>query len=196
MWGAGSYEDYTSVTSLSGEPLLAEMLPEKEDEVMAHKPGISAYELWQVHRQKKQLQQEWLDHWNDTVKSTGTGRPIDALICPVGPIPATPHGRDPYVFMSLVPTLYADRSSASCTRPTSTYSTIRRSCFPSPSLTRPSMSRTFGRASSATTTRQSGSGVSGLPVAINTPADLPCRQPRTNPELTDLYPIGSANIGG
>jgi amidase len=95
IWDAGSYQDYMSVTSLTGEPLIADMVPEKEHEVMTEKPGISAYELWQLHKTKKQLREEYLALWNETVKRTGTGRPMDALICPIGPLAAPPHGVNP-----------------------------------------------------------------------------------------------------
>ena len=54
--------------------------------------GISAYELWQVQKLKRDLRQEYLDHWNATVELTGTGRPVDAILSPCAPFVAPPHG--------------------------------------------------------------------------------------------------------
>ena len=53
----------------------------------------SAYELWQVHKLRQELRQEYLDHWQASVKDTGTGRPIDAIISPAAPYAAPPHGK-------------------------------------------------------------------------------------------------------
>ena len=55
-------------------------------------PPQTAYELWQLHAERRRLQKAYLDYWNSTVTSTGTGRPIDAVICPVAAYPAPPHG--------------------------------------------------------------------------------------------------------
>lgn len=37
------------------------------------------------------LKEQFLDAWNDSAQLTGTGRPIDALICPVAPALGAPH---------------------------------------------------------------------------------------------------------
>lgn len=55
-------------------------------------PAQSAYELWQLHAERRRLQKGYLDHWNSTITRTGTGRPVDAIICPVAAYPAPPHG--------------------------------------------------------------------------------------------------------
>jgi len=60
--------------------------------------GISAYELWQVQKLKRDLRQEYLDHWNATVELTGTGRPVDAILSPCAPYVAPPHGMNKCVF--------------------------------------------------------------------------------------------------
>lgn len=100
IWGAGSAEDYQTVTAISGEPLIGTMLLTPEtpigiDEMPTSRPlsnGVSAYDLWQVQKKRRELRQEYLDHWLGTEKVTGTGRPVDAIICPVAPFVAPPHG--------------------------------------------------------------------------------------------------------
>lgn len=62
--------------------------------------GISAYELWQVQKHKLSLRQEYLDHWNSTATLTGMGRPVDAIISPLAPYVAPPHGHNKYVYYS------------------------------------------------------------------------------------------------
>ena len=59
--------------------------------------NVNAYQLWQMHKTKRDLWKESLDHWMATVKETGTGRPVDAVISPVAPFTATPHGINRYV---------------------------------------------------------------------------------------------------
>jgi amidase len=92
IWYAGCYEDYTTVIADSGEPLLADMAPEREDVAQEPKPGLSAYELWQVHKTKRALREEYLRAWNATAGRTSTGRPIDAIVAPVAACVAPPHG--------------------------------------------------------------------------------------------------------
>lgn len=60
--------------------------------------GLSAYQLWQIQKQRRDLRQEYLDHWNATVTSTGTGRPIDAIISPCAAYAAPPHGMNKQVY--------------------------------------------------------------------------------------------------
>jgi len=56
-------------------------------------PGISAYELWQFQKRRRELRQEYLQIWEaDSVSLTGTGRPVDAIISPMAPYTAPPHG--------------------------------------------------------------------------------------------------------
>lgn len=55
---------------------------------------VSAYGLWQLHKRKLQLRQEYLELWNDSVSRTGTGRPVDALIAPVCNCACAPHGKN------------------------------------------------------------------------------------------------------
>ena len=59
-------------------------------------PHIPSLELWDFHKQKRHLRKAYLDHWQATVGETGTGRPVDAIIAPVAPFAAPPHGHYKY----------------------------------------------------------------------------------------------------
>jgi amidase len=106
IWNAGAAEDYRVSTAPSGEPLIANMSLAVEDdhaERALFRPvadGISAYELWQVQKRKLGLRKEYLDHWNSTVSSTGTGRPVDAIISPMAAYVAPPHGKNKCVLIT------------------------------------------------------------------------------------------------
>jgi amidase len=85
--------------SLSGEPLIADMAPDKEHEVQEPKEGASAYALWQLHKKKLAIREAYLKAWNATVEKTKTGRSIDALLVPNGACVAVPHGENRSVMM-------------------------------------------------------------------------------------------------
>ncbi|KAJ6503296.1 general amidase [Mycena vitilis] len=97
IWNAGAAEDYKRATAPSGEPVIASMgiLPEEAASELLFRPsgpGISAFELWQVQKKKRDLRQAHLLHWERTANQTGTGRPVDAIISPMAPYTAPPHG--------------------------------------------------------------------------------------------------------
>ena len=54
---------------------------------------ISAFELFKIQKRRAVLRKEYLDQWQSTRVSTSTGRPMDAIISPVAPSPAPPHGK-------------------------------------------------------------------------------------------------------
>lgn len=56
--------------------------------------GINAYQLRQLHKEKKDLREAHFALWQATVNETGTGRPVDAIVCPVAPFAAPPHGQN------------------------------------------------------------------------------------------------------
>lgn len=96
IWTAGSTEEFLVTTSASGEPIISTMVPDTEPATPSLLPrtgGLTAYQLWQVQKERRDIRTTYLEHWNDTAKSTGTGRPVDAIICPVAPFAAPPHGR-------------------------------------------------------------------------------------------------------
>lgn len=54
---------------------------------------LTAYQIWQLHKERRELYKAHLDRWEATISETGTGRPIDAIICPPAPYTAVPHGQ-------------------------------------------------------------------------------------------------------
>ena len=85
------------VTASTAEPILQSQKVYSEDDIPAPPAfktsvKLSAYELWQAQKEKRVLRKKYLDRWHDTISVTGTGRPIDAIISPVAPFAATPHG--------------------------------------------------------------------------------------------------------
>lgn len=58
---------------------------------------VVAYDLWQTQSKLLKLRKEYLEHWQKTASQTGTGRPVDAMICPASASVAMPHGRNLYV---------------------------------------------------------------------------------------------------
>jgi amidase len=37
---------------------------------------------------QRELKKEYMDYWNSTASKTSTGKPVDAIICPLAPFPA------------------------------------------------------------------------------------------------------------
>ncbi|KAG2122712.1 general amidase [Suillus cothurnatus] len=100
IWNAASSEDYMITTSVTGEPIIATMKLDNSNAAAApfhpKKIGITAYQLWQVQKLRRDIRKEYLDHWEVTVSKTVTGRPVDAIICPASSYSATPHGKNRY----------------------------------------------------------------------------------------------------
>ncbi|CAL1696974.1 unnamed protein product [Somion occarium] len=103
IFAADAGQDYRVECAKSGEPLIQTMSPDKDAhpynlfesyaKTIIGKPELlSAYDLWQLHKEKRVLRKSHLDHWEATVARTGTGRPVDAIIAPVAPYTAVPHG--------------------------------------------------------------------------------------------------------
>lgn len=98
IWAAADLQDYEAVLSDLKEPLISSMAPADIDSDGFHPgvefgaDGISAFELWQLQKQRRALRAEYLSHWNATATATGTGRPVDAIICPAAAYPAPKHG--------------------------------------------------------------------------------------------------------
>ncbi|KAF8560388.1 general amidase [Imleria badia] len=106
IWSAGATEDYMITTSTSGEPIISTMVPDGNEAAVAsfrpRKGGLTAYQLWQVQKERRDVRSTYLEHWNNTVASTGTGRPVDAIICPAAPYAAPPHGHNKYANYTIV----------------------------------------------------------------------------------------------
>jgi len=98
IWSAGAQQDFKATLAPTGEPLITSMLPPESTFPVPDLPpiirgdGCDAYELWQLHKRKRDIRGAYLDHWQATVSKTGTGRPVDAIISPAAPYPAPPHG--------------------------------------------------------------------------------------------------------
>ncbi|KAG6864321.1 hypothetical protein C0991_010477 [Blastosporella zonata] len=100
--------DYRTQCELSGEPLIETMLPTTDPHpstlgepfvktLVGEASHLSAYDLWQLHKEKRDLRKSHLDHWERTISRTGTGRPVDAIISPAVAYTAVPHGLNTYV---------------------------------------------------------------------------------------------------
>ncbi|KAJ3567617.1 hypothetical protein NP233_g6250 [Leucocoprinus birnbaumii] len=101
---AGGSADVDAVLATSGEPLIPDMSLEVENfdaeawqnvkNTQVPRPGLTTHELWQLNGKLRQLRHEYHDQWRETISETGTGRPVDAIIAPVAPFVATPHGKN------------------------------------------------------------------------------------------------------
>ncbi len=85
------------------------MLPEEGGEIAGDasvpefrpaEDGLSAYQLWQLQKEKTAFRTQHLAHWRATTALTGTGRPVDAIISPVVAYAAPPHGMNKCVLLS------------------------------------------------------------------------------------------------
>lgn len=95
IWASGGNKHLLDVLAESGEPILPSMglNPVAKG---ASKPsnGTSVYDLRQLHKEKKDLREAHFAQWQETAQLTGTGRPVDAILCPVAPFAAPPHGNN------------------------------------------------------------------------------------------------------
>lgn len=100
IWGAAITEDIEAVIHASGEPFVTSLIPGEETitdkQPLFPKQHTSAYDVWQTQKRKGDIRQEYLEYWEASVSVTGTGRPVDAIICPVAPFTAPPHGKNRY----------------------------------------------------------------------------------------------------
>ncbi|KAI1797878.1 general amidase [Ganoderma leucocontextum] len=105
IWMAGAAEDINAVLSQTGEPRLTTMAPEGSPAIdvgVSYTPSISAYQLWQLQKARTTLREEYLAAWRASATYTGTGRPVDAIVAPVAPHAASPHGKTPISMYSAV----------------------------------------------------------------------------------------------
>ncbi|TCD71575.1 hypothetical protein EIP91_007322 [Steccherinum ochraceum] len=78
IWDVGP-EDFAHATASTHEPILTTMNPGPGRGSRPPQPGSANV-------------REYLTIWEDTAQGTGTGRPVDAIISPVAPYAAPPHG--------------------------------------------------------------------------------------------------------
>ncbi|KAL8276160.1 hypothetical protein RQP46_011454 [Phenoliferia psychrophenolica] len=91
IYNADGGKDLDVACALSGEPKLGWVL--RHD--AAH---LTTYEYWQLCRSKLAHIKKQLDHWEATISSTSTGRPVDAIICPGSAHAPQPHGVPGYIY--------------------------------------------------------------------------------------------------
>lgn len=71
--------DFKYQFGLSGESQAAQVIvPENGTE-------LKASEIAALNVAKREYQKEYIDYWSSTAELTGTGRPVDAFLCPAAP---------------------------------------------------------------------------------------------------------------
>lgn len=84
-WRYDGGKDIHGAFALSGEPISPQIIlsygkgPQQE---------FLASQIASTNVDKRRIQKEYMDYWNSTVNLTGTGRPVDGIICPLAPYPA------------------------------------------------------------------------------------------------------------
>lgn len=73
-------KDLYDTLRLSGEPRVGPLGSGPETTEV---PEVSITEYWKIQYRKQQFLKAQLDAWNATASQTGTGRPVDAVICPM-----------------------------------------------------------------------------------------------------------------
>ncbi|KAI4640552.1 uncharacterized protein J4E78_010575 [Alternaria triticimaculans] len=90
-WIYDAGKDVKSAFALSGEPMAPQVTfyqgVEKE---------FSATDIAATNVELRSLKKEYMEYWNSTVDKTSTGRPVDAVICPLAPFPAARRERFKY----------------------------------------------------------------------------------------------------
>lgn len=84
-WKFDAGTDAHGAFGLSGEPPIPQVKG-----MFGSEPGeeYTASKIAAVNVRKRQVQKNYMEFWNDSVKSTSTGRPVDAIISPVAPFAA------------------------------------------------------------------------------------------------------------
>ena len=75
----GGGEDFEYHLSKSGEPSIPQLVT---DTGGTTKPATQVAAL---NVKKRAYQKLYMDYWNSTAELTGTGRPVDGVICPMAP---------------------------------------------------------------------------------------------------------------
>ncbi|KAG8712960.1 hypothetical protein FRC11_013707 [Ceratobasidium sp. 423] len=84
-------EDIRRTLAESGEPpipMVAQILDRGEKQ-----GGSTLAESWALNVQRDQFRARALKHWNETALRSKSGRPVDAILCPVAATLAPPRGR-------------------------------------------------------------------------------------------------------
>jgi amidase len=59
-------------------------------------PQFTASQIAANNVAQRELKKQYLDYWNSTASKTSTGKPVDAVICPAAPFPASRPGMYAY----------------------------------------------------------------------------------------------------
>lgn len=81
--------EYHETMQKSGEPAV-----QQTAWILNHAQGRGAYtvaEIFRLNLERETFRAEALMHWNSTQQRTTTGRPVDAILCPIAPTLAPPH---------------------------------------------------------------------------------------------------------
>ncbi|KAK4941858.1 hypothetical protein LTR10_018334 [Elasticomyces elasticus] len=84
-WVYDGGKDVHEAFGLSGEPLSTQIMSAYGEKPIKE---FTASEISANNRDKRSFQKEYMDYWNSTAQETGTGKPVDGVICPVAPFPA------------------------------------------------------------------------------------------------------------
>lgn len=84
-WTADGGIDIYRAINLSGEPLMGRVKAFYGD---GPKPAMTGDKVHETNLKHRQYQKDYMDYWNSTASKTSTGRPVDAILCPVAPSPA------------------------------------------------------------------------------------------------------------
>ncbi|KAF8751247.1 Amidase [Rhizoctonia solani] len=68
-------------------PPIAQILPDPSKANI-----LTVSQSWDANYERDQFRARALKHWNDTALRSKSGRPVDAVLCPVAPTLAAPHG--------------------------------------------------------------------------------------------------------
>lgn len=78
IYSADGGEDIQRSCDEGGEPVMYNLMADGKQA-----KSLSTFDSWQVNQEKSKYRKEYLDYWQKTRESTGTGRPVDAIIAPV-----------------------------------------------------------------------------------------------------------------
>ena len=95
MLTADGGRDLKEQCDLSGEPVLGGTVKG----IIGSE--LSAHQWWKLTARRREYITSQLRAWESTVQQTGTGRPVDAIICPAAPYPSFRHGDAEYVFYTV-----------------------------------------------------------------------------------------------
>lgn len=85
-WFFDGGTDIIGAFNLSGEPVSKQIGGAFGDKPFEQ---AKASDIAAVNVAKRELQKEYMEYWNSTKDLTSTGRPVDAIISPVAPFPAS-----------------------------------------------------------------------------------------------------------